>query len=124
MSNIVGVLLFSKAFTNQILLNAQPAVMSYFGLLAILLWGFAYIAVSKSYNNVPWLLAIFVIEKLAYVIVWLLWHNNNSLSNLFEQDLFAGIFFTIYGVNDFVFMLFFGYVFWFVRFKKTIFKTY
>ncbi|MFD1062748.1 hypothetical protein ACFQ1Q_05775 [Winogradskyella litorisediminis] len=112
LSNIVGVLILSKAFTNQAMLTAQPEVMGKFGLIAIMLWGFAYIAVSKSYYKVPWLLLVFVIEKLVYVIVWLLWQNNNSLSALYDQDTFAGIFYTIYGVNDFLFMLFFGYVFW------------
>lgn len=111
LSNILGVLLFSKGFTNDVLMSAQPGVMGAFGLVAICIWGLAYIAVSKSYAIVPWLLAVFVIEKLIYVIVWIMWHNQNSVATLYETDAFAGAFFTIYGVNDFLFMLFFGWVY-------------
>lgn len=110
LSNILGVLLFSKGFTNETLMTAQPGVMGYFGLVGILLWGLAYIAVRKSYSKVPWLLGVFVVEKLAYVVVWIQWLTNNSLSTLYDKDTFAGIFYTIYGVNDFLFGLFFAYV--------------
>ena len=111
LSNILGVMICSKAFTNDVMLASQPDVMGYFGLISIVLWGFAYIAVSKSYNQVRWLVGVFVIEKLAYVIAWLAFITSHSLSSIYEMDIFAGIFYTIYGANDFVFMLFFGFVF-------------
>lgn len=50
LSNILGVALCSKAFTNDVMLATQPDVMGTFGLISIVLWGFAYIAVSKSYD--------------------------------------------------------------------------
>ena len=37
--NIVGVLVFSRAFTNLAINNADPVVMSNFGLLMIAVWG-------------------------------------------------------------------------------------
>lgn len=110
LSNILGVLIFSKFFTNEVMMAAQPAVMNYFGLISIILWGLAYISVRNSYAAVPWLLAVFVIEKAVYVILWLNWLFSNSLGNLYEQDTFAGLFFSIYGANDLLFGLFFGYV--------------
>ena len=94
--------------------------MGYFGLIAIVLWGFAYIAVSKNYEAVPWLIAVFVVEKLAYVIVYLQWFINNSIAVVYEQDALAGVFYSIYGLNDFLFMLFFGWVF--IRLNKAIIK--
>ncbi len=115
LSNILGVLLFSKLFTNEVLLNTQPVIMGYFGLIAIILWGLAYIAVRKRYEAVPWLIAVFVLEKLIYVSVYLIWFFNNSLSAVYEQDTFAGIFYTIYGANDLLFGLFFAWVFWKVK---------
>lgn len=115
LSNILGVLICSKMFTNQVMMDTQPAVMSYFGLLAIILWGLAYIAVCKSYRHVPWLIGVFVVEKLAYVITWCLFLSNQSLTNVYDQDVLAGIFYSIYGLNDFAFMLFFAYVFWTIR---------
>lgn len=110
LSNILGTLIFSKFFTNEVMMAAQPAVMNYFGLLSIILWGLAYISVRNSYAAVPYLLAVFVIEKAVYVILWLNWLFSNSLGNLYEQDTFSGLFFSIYGANDLLFGLFFGYV--------------
>lgn len=36
---------------------------------------------------------------------------DNSLSSLYSTDFMAGIFYSIYGINDFVFMLFFAWIF-------------
>ena len=111
LSNILGVIICSKAFTNDVMLATQPEVMGYFGLISVVLWGFAYISVSKSYNQVRWLVGVFVIEKLAYVVAWLALISSRTLSSIYEQDVLAGVFYTIYGANDFIFMLFFGFVF-------------
>ena len=111
LSNILGVMICSKAFTNDVMLATQPDVMGAFGLISIILWGLAYIAVSKSYSQVRWLVGVFVIEKLAYVIAWLTLMSSRSLSSIYEQDVLAGVFYTVYGANDFIFMLFFGFVF-------------
>jgi hypothetical protein len=111
LSNILGVIICSKAFTNDVMLSAQPDVMGTFGLISIILWGFAYISVSKSYNQARWLVGVFVIEKLAYVIAWMAFITSRSLSSIYELDFLAGLFYTIYGANDFIFMLFFGFVF-------------
>ena len=85
--------------------------MGYFGLISIMLWGFAYISVCKSYNQARWVVGVFAIEKLAYVIAWISFITSRSLSSVYEMDLLAGVFYTIYGVNDFIFMLFFSCVF-------------
>ena len=111
LSNILGVIICSRAFTNDVMLATQPEVMGYFGLISIILWGFAYIAVRKSYNQTRWLVGVFVIEKLAYVTAWLTFITSRSLSSVYELDILAGIFYTIYGANDFIFMLFFSFVF-------------
>lgn len=111
LSNIVGVLLFSKLFTNQVMMETQPDVMGYFGLFSIMLWGFAYIAINKKYASVPWLIAVFLLEKIIYVVVYLGWLTTHSLSDVYDQDVLAGIFYTVYGANDFLFGLFFAYVF-------------
>ena len=112
LSNILGVIICSKFFTNDVMLETQPDVMNYFGLVAIILWGLAYISVRKIYDQARWLVGVFVIEKLAYVIAWLGFVSSNSLSSVYELDFMAGLFYTIYGANDFIFMLFFGFVFW------------
>lgn len=62
----LGVLIFSRFFTNETIPEFDPKVMSSFGLLMIVIWGLAYLAVAKSYKKVKWLVTVFVIEKLTY----------------------------------------------------------
>ncbi len=111
LSNILGVLICSKGLTNDVMMNAQPGVMGFFGLISIVLWGMAYIAVSANYTKVPLLIAVFAIEKLAYVIAWGSFIGTQSLGAVYEQDFLAGFFYSIYGAMDLCFMLFFGFVF-------------
>lgn len=110
--NIGGVLIFSRAFTNAAINLADPLVMSNFGLLMIVVWGLAYLGAATIAANIKWLLAAFALEKLAYVIAWLSWISNNSLAAVYDADLFAGIFYSIYGLNDLAFMLFFAAAFY------------
>ena len=109
--NTLGILFFSKGFTNDVIPETDPVVMSYFGLLMIMVWGLAFIAVAKVFDKVKWLIAVFALEKLCYVIAYGYWFSNNSVQEVYDEDVIAGIFYSIYGLNDFLFMLFFGYVF-------------
>ena len=109
--NITGVLVFSRVFTNSAINSADPVVMSNFGLVMIVVWGLAYLGASSITSSIKWLAAAFAVEKLVYVVMWLTWHSQNSLTKLYAQDFFAGVFYSIYGLNDFVFMLFFAWVF-------------
>ena len=109
--NIGGVLIFSRAFTNVAINNADPIVMSNFGLQMIAVWGLAYLGAATIRSDIKWLMGAFAVEKLAYVVVWTMWHSENSLAQLYATDIFAGIFYSIYGINDFLFMLFFARVF-------------
>lgn len=85
--------------------------MSNFGLLMIAVWGLAYVGAATASTGIKWLAGAFAIEKVVYVGAWLLWHSNNNLMALYSKDVFAGVFFSIYGLNDLVFMLFFAWVF-------------
>ena len=109
--NIGGVLVFSRAFTNSAINGADPVVMSNFGLVMIVVWGFAYLGAAAITSSIKWLAAAFAVEKLVYVVMWLTWHSQNSVTQLYAKDFFAGVFYSIYGLNDFVFMLFFLWVF-------------
>ena len=106
-----SVLIFSRGFTNPAINNADPVVMSNFGLLMIIMWGIAYLAALPANANIKWLAGTFALEKLIYGIVWINWQLENSLSAVYSTDIFAGIFYSIYGINDLVFMAFFTYVF-------------
>ncbi len=50
--NVIGVLVFSKFFTNSLLSSLDPIVCSWLGLVSVMLWGFAYGSVAKSYPTV------------------------------------------------------------------------
>lgn len=109
--NIGGVLLCSRGFSNVAINSADPVVMSNFGLLMIVVWGLAYLGAATISSSIKWLAGAFAIEKLVYGMVWLRWLSENSLATLYSKDLFAGVFFSIYGANDLLFMLFFVWVF-------------
>lgn len=111
MMNILGVLTFSRIFTNDVIPEFDTQAMSNFGQLMIVLWGFVFIAVSKSFQHLKWLIAVFTLEKLIYATHWTKWMTNNNLSEVYEKDTMAGIFYTIYGINDWVFFFFFLFVF-------------
>lgn len=109
--NITGPLIFSRFLTNVTIPEIDPEVMSNFGLVQIAVWGLIYIAMSQKYEQLKWLIAVFVIEKLIYSVNWTSWMMNNSLTSVYEKDAMAGIFYTIYGINDWFFFLFFLVVF-------------
>ena len=109
--NIFATLFSSRFFTNTYIAEFDDVVMSNFGLLMIMVWGLAYVAVAKNFEKVKWIVGVFAVEKLIYGFVWIKWLMNNDLSSVYEKDFSTGIFFSVYGLNDWVFFLFFSYVF-------------
>jgi len=120
--NIGGALIFSRFFTNKIIPEADPVVMSNFGLLMIIVWGLVFLSISQKYEQLNWLVGVFAIEKLIYGFNWINWISTNDLSAVFNKDQMAGIFYATYGVNDFLFFVFFLYVF-IKSFTSTGFKS-
>ena len=106
-----SVIIFSRGFTNSAMNNADPVVMSNFGLLMVIIWGLAYIATATIDGNIKWLAGVFAIVKFIYGINWVIWILGNSLTDVYSSDLFAGLFYSVYGINDFAFMAFFIFVF-------------
>jgi hypothetical protein len=111
-ANIAGTLLFSLGGTNQDLSRLSPRVFSSFGILAIILWGLAYMSVAKTYHHVPKLIAVFAVEKLVYVLTWLWWqfHHAAELPSLYQTAPLTAAFFSLYGPLDLAFGLFFAAV--------------
>ena len=110
-SNIAGVLVFSRFFTNKTINEADPVIMSNFGLLMIVVWGLVFLAVVKKWEQLKWVIGVFVIEKLIYGLSWVKWIMSNDLSSVYKKDTMAGIFYTIYGPNDWLFCIFYLTVF-------------
>jgi hypothetical protein len=117
LANLGGVLLATESFTSPVVARYFPGVFSDFGMWIIILWGLAYLAVSRHYAAVPWVVAVFALEKAGYVVSWCWWMQQNSevLRSVFQDSLLAGMFYAVYGANDFAFGLFFAWVFWTTR---------
>ena len=107
----MSVLVFSRFFTNDVIQEYDPVVMSNFGLLIIVMWGIAYMTVANNYQHVKWLVALFAIEKFIYGFIWTKWMLDNNISDVFAKDKMAGAFYATYGVNDWMFCIFFLLVF-------------
>lgn len=112
--NVLGMLLFSKFFTNPILAAVDPVVFSQFGQLAIILWGLAYCSVARAYSQVPLLVLVFAVEKLVYSLIWLNWmvHRGHTIPAIAEDSMLSALFFSVYGAGDFAFCVFFAWVAW------------
>ncbi|MCB7479823.1 hypothetical protein [Christiangramia sediminis] len=107
----MSVLVFSRFFTNPVIPEFDPMVMSNFGLLMIVIWGLAYISVAKNYQDIKWLVGVFAIEKFIYGYIWINWMSHNSIADVYDKDLFSGLFYSVYGINDWIFFFFFSFVF-------------
>lgn len=111
--NILGMLVFSKGFTNPVLEQQDPALFSWLGQVSIVLWGLAYGAVARNYLQVPHLLLVFFCEKMVYVCAWLLWlsQHSSNLPQLFASSPLSALFFAVYGAGDLLFGLMFLWAF-------------
>ena len=114
LSNIIGVMVFSLALTNERLIALSPIVLSRFGLVSIMLWGCAYFAVARSYRSVPGLVAVFAVEKAIYGATWIVWlqAHGAELPMLLSESPLTGIFYVMYGALDFMFGTFFALICW------------
>lgn len=110
--NILGMLTVSKLFTNELLSAHDPAVFSWLGQIAIVLWGLAYLSVARTYRHVPYLVAVFCVEKLVYTGVWIHWllENGKALPDIASSSPLTARFFATYGAGDLAFAIFFGWV--------------
>ncbi len=110
--NIVGVLGFSMFFTNPHIAKYYPSVFSDFGLIAIMLWGLAYIASASFYNHARTLMFVFALEKFIYVVTWILFMTSpgRDLPQIFDESVMTGMFYAAYGAGDFAFGCFFAWV--------------
>jgi len=113
LTNVLGVLLFSKAFTNRELAALFPEAFSRFGLLAVMLWGLAYISVRRRWRELRWLAGVFTVEKLAYGVSWLWWLSSHhaDMPALWRSAPLTAAFYAIYGAVDFGYMLLFAWAF-------------
>lgn len=103
--NVLGIPIFSKFFTNTYLMGIDPDTFSAVSLVAIILWGLAYIAVAWQVVKVPLVALVFAVEKFFYAFVWgrWIWKHHAELPGIYTQDMLTGLFYSVYGLNDFLF---------------------
>ena len=103
--NVLGIPVFSKFFTNTYLMGIDPDTFSAISLVTIILWGLAYIAVAGQVAKVPLIALVFAIEKFFYSFVWgrWIWKYHADLPGIYAQDILTGFFYSVYGLNDFLF---------------------
>jgi len=69
--NILGCLCVTKFFTSKTFFTIYPEVFGREGMICIMLWGLAYLSIMFSYVNTPYTTLVFVVEKLLYVIIYI-----------------------------------------------------
>ena len=108
--NLISILGFTKLFTDTTLLTTDPVVFSWVGQASIIFWGLVYWTQTKKYAQNGALVAVFFVEKMLYAVAWAWWliEHVGVLGGLFGQSVVYGLFFTLYGLGDFVFGVFFG----------------
>ena len=107
LTNVLGILLFSKGFTNTRLFELYPEVFGVMGCVGVILWGLAYMSV--AYVRPRTLSLVFCLEKVVYFGTWLCWlHCRGAiLPSLWAEDPLTAFFFTFYGPLDLAFGAFF-----------------
>ena len=93
--NVFGMLAVSRFFTNPLLNSTDPAVFSWFGQVAVVLWGLAYWAAARLYHHIPYLVLVFCIEKMVYAVTWFIWllQKGHTLISVAAESLPTAIFF-------------------------------
>ncbi len=115
------IIVASKGFSSD--LGAVDPLFSPLGCVLILLWGAAYFSSAKRYRTLPALALVFCLEKAVYAGHWAVWMTDHGgeLGALIEADLMTGLFLSVYGVGDALFMIFFGWVSW--RWRQNLWGT-
>jgi hypothetical protein len=78
--NVVGILVFTRFFTARGFFEAYPEAFSREGCVGVMLWGLAYLSVCTTYMNTPYTVLLFALEKLVYVIMWIVFLKNMKKS--------------------------------------------
>ena len=114
--NVIGLLVFNNLYYDaNVIESALPDVFSIFSQILIQLWGLAYIGTAKHWKRMPFLCFVFFIEKMLFSYIWAIFildetNRNkviNSIANM--EKLQANLFLLLFGVNDILFGLVFGY---------------
>ena len=106
--NLLGLLVFNKAYTNDEIPRLAPTVFSAESQLCIQLWGAAYLAAASTEGfpgTTRALSGVFCAEKLFYVWTWFRWLRG-STAFAPTDGVLTRLFFYTYGLWDLICALF------------------
>jgi len=108
--NIVGILTVSRLLSAD--LGRWDPLFDVWGCGLVVVWGLAYLSLAWRPFVLPWLAAVFMVEKIVYAVHFALWHarTNVAVETIAEADPLAASFLGGYGLGDAIFAVFFGYV--------------
>lgn len=102
-TNVLGITLFSKCFTND-LLALDAEVFSPFSQKLIFVWGLVFFAAAPRAGMDKALAAVFAVEKAMFVVHWAAWllkgGAQKSLLELWRTSPLTAVFYSLYGVSD------------------------
>jgi hypothetical protein len=102
--------IMSKGFANHAFFAIDP-LFSREGCVNVLLWGLGYLSVAWEYQEVPFTVCLFALQKVYMAVHWALCRARNMARAEEEGDLPTYIYFSLcYGVGDFACACFFAYV--------------
>ena len=110
LTNVIGILVFSKLFNNKNLYDFD-SLFDNRGNILILLWGLTYIFTKNPHKN-P-LMLVFFLEKMVYVYNYYKSINKDidKIKLFWEKDKITYLFLMLYGIIDLIFGLLFLYLF-------------
>jgi hypothetical protein len=110
--NIAGALTFTQGFRNTYIADLNPEVFSNVSAIGTMLWGLAYIAVARNYQQVRALVAVFALQKLVFFVWWVVWmlHKEMLAFEIYATSTISGIGLMSYGLVDLIFFFFFAWV--------------
>ncbi len=103
-----SLLLFNRFFTYDI--SKYDNLFSTSGIIVILALGLIYMSVYNTYEKIRLTNFAFFLAKLAYFIHWLRWFSLEKINAIYSEDFISGVLFSIYGIGDLMFGLFFLYI--------------
>eukprot|EP00741_Cyanophora_paradoxa_P011136 tig00020553_g10757.t1 len=93
-----------------VLSAVAPVVYSPHGFVLIGLFGLAFAAVARSYPHVRLLVVVFAVEKVYFVVMWILFVRDHSLGPIFQASPLSGALLALWGPIDGASALFFAWV--------------
>ena len=112
LTNILGICIASRLFTDPLFFKLYPTVFNDFGAFLVIVWGLLYISVARVAPTLGPLALVFSFQKGIYAYTWVLWVSSkwDMIDMIRRQSELVGWFYASYGAVSLSFALFFLWV--------------